>query len=130
MAKLSTNPQEYTPMQKERINLTLSLDTIQAITDLAEVTGRSKSALLDEMVQSSIPTLKASTAILRKAQYLRHQATQIIAHDFDQARQNAESIEKTLRAQIYDIDKKINRNSGKKLRLITPITNRGVKIHD
>ena len=117
-------------MQKERINLTLSLDTIECITELAHATGRSKSALLDEMVRTAIPTLKATTAILRKAQHLQSQAHQIISHDFNQAQQSASQLQLDLEAQMLKIDTKLTRKVGQKRGTVTHITNRGVKIRD
>jgi predicted DNA-binding protein len=110
---------------KERINITLGTDSIDALQDLSNATGRSKSALLDEMIRTAIPTLKATTELLRKAQYIKHQAQQVIAHDFDTARKNAETVQRILHAEIYKLDTKINRNSNKKRSNITPTTNRG-----
>jgi len=117
-------------MNKQRICLTLSENVIETITELAHATGRSKSALLDDMVQSAIPTLQATTAILRKAQHLKIQAHQIIAQDFNEAIADARQLQLSLEAQVLKIDTKINRKLGPKRATVTPITNRGVKIRD
>lgn len=111
---------------KQRINLTLSLDVLHLVTEISILTGKSKSDIIDELMQQALPVLKVSAEIIRKAKHLDYLGKQTLRQDSTVALEHAEIMQAKLSNVLYDLDIKINRNLRQTMKKNSPVSNTGV----
>lgn len=111
---------------KERINLTLSASTLAELHELSNVSGKSKSDIVDELLAQAIPILQATTAIFRKTQHLDMLAKETLKQSSTEALKYAQNMESELKKKLYDIDCQINRKIRKINSRKAPVCNTGV----
>ena len=111
---------------KQRINLTLSLDVLHQVTEVSELTGKSKSDIIDELMQQPLPVLKVTAEIIRKAKHLDYLGKQNLRQDSAIALEQAEIMQSKLSNVLYDLDVKINRKLKQSMKKNSPVSNTGV----
>jgi hypothetical protein len=111
---------------KQRINLTLSLDVLHTVTELSGLTGKTKSDIIDELMQQTLPILKVSTEIIRKSKHLDYLGKQNLRQDSSIALEQAEMMQSKLHNVLYDLDVKINRKLRQTMKKASPVSNTGV----
>ena len=62
------------PTAKPRLNVTLEPEEAQALSDLAELTRLSRSAIVADLVRDAMPVMRRSVAMLKAAQNLTTEA--------------------------------------------------------
>lgn len=112
---------------KTRINLTLSDENIMALDRLSMLTGKSKSSMVDELLDTAKPILEVSAELVRKSQHLRRLSDETLRNDIDSSLKAAEKAQTELHNVIVEIDKKINRKLAQINRRKTPVSNTGVQ---
>lgn len=112
---------------KTRINLTLSETNIEALEQLAVLTKKSKSAVIDEMLTESQPVFTSLIEVLRKARHLDELAKSALRGETIQGEKNAQKLIAKANQMVLDLDSKISAKivqlNGKK----PPVSNTGVR---
>lgn len=111
---------------KERINLTISTDTLAVLHELSNISGKSKSEIIDDLLEQTIPILRATTEIIRKSQHLDLLAKQTLKQSSTDALEYAQNMQKELSGKLYALDTAINRNIRKLNKPKAPASNTGV----
>ena len=112
---------------KTRIALTVSQTNLDAIQELSELLGKSKSSVIDELLTESNVVFITLATILKKAKHLDQLAKNQIKEETKRTEKDMQKMVDSANHILLDMDAKISAQIIKINRKKAPVSNTGVR---
>lgn len=112
---------------KTRIALTVGQANLDAIQELSDLMGKSKSAIIDELLTESNVVFITLATILKKAKHLDQLAKNQIKEETKRTEKDMQKMVDSANHVLFDMDAKITAQILKMNRKKPPVSNTGVR---